>query len=73
MFKPSLTIHKSPTGALSVIECSEDAAKCEQAYKDCIEEGEIQYIRNGRLEKQKKIAKRVIPKAKKSATKKASK
>jgi len=56
MFKASLTLHKSPKGKLTVLELSEDAEKCLKAYQTCKEPGEIQYIRAGRIEKQKKIA-----------------
>lgn len=55
MFKPSATVHKSPSGALKVLVCSEDASKCLDAYKQCTEAGEVAYIRKGYIDKLKKI------------------
>jgi hypothetical protein len=69
MFKASLTLHKSPKGKLTVLELSEDAEKCLKAYQTCKEPGEIQYIRAGRIDKQKKIAE---PEPKKKAAKKVA-
>jgi len=69
MFKPSLTVHKSPKGKLTVLVCSEDAVKAIDAYKACTDPGEVQLIQRGHFQKQKKIA---AP-AKKKATKKATK
>jgi len=56
MFKPSLTIHKSPKGALKVIVCSEDADDAVNAYVACKDAGEVQLIVRGTLQKQKKVA-----------------
>tara|TARA_R110000772_G_scaffold212200_1_gene322745 strand:- start:256 stop:459 length:204 start_codon:yes stop_codon:yes gene_type:complete len=53
--KPSVTIHRSASGVLKVLECSEDASKCLDAYKACEEPGQIVYIRKGHTDKQKKI------------------
>ena len=55
MFKPSVTIHRSSKGVVKVLECSEDAGKCLDAYKACEEPGEIVYIRKGHVDKQKKV------------------
>lgn len=55
MFKPSATLHKSPSGVLSVLVCSEDASECLDAFKACTEPGEIAYLRKGHLDKFKKI------------------
>lgn len=55
MFKPSLTIHKSPKGKLSVLSLSEDADDAVKAYVECADEGEIQLVVRGQLQKQKKI------------------
>lgn len=55
MFKPSATLHKSPSGALSVLVCSEDANECLIAFKACTEPGEVAYLRKGHLDKFKKI------------------
>ena len=62
MFKPSVTIHRSAKGVVKVLVCSEDAGKCLDAYKSCIEPGEIVYIRKGHTDKQKKVI--VQPEAK---------
>ena len=56
MFKPSLTVHKSPKGKLTVLVCSEDADKAIAAYKACKDPGEVQLIQRGHFQKQKKIA-----------------
>jgi len=56
MFKPSLTVHKSPKGKLTVLVCSEDADKAIEAYKACKDPGEVQLIQRGHFQKQKKIA-----------------
>jgi hypothetical protein len=55
MFKPSATFHKSPSGALSVIVCSESANECLIAYKACKEPGQVAYMRQGHLDRFKKI------------------
>jgi 5-deoxy-D-glucuronate isomerase len=55
MFKPSLTVHKSPKGKLTVLVCSEDANKAIDAYKACTDPGEVQLIQRGHFQKQKKI------------------
>ncbi len=55
MFKPSLTIHKTPKGKLSILSLSEDADDAVKAYVECAEEGEIQLVIRGQLQKQKKI------------------
>ena len=55
MFKPSVTIHRSEKGVVKVLECSEDAGKCLDAYKSCTESGEVIYIRKGHLDKMKKV------------------
>ena len=55
MFKPSVTIHRSAKGVVKVLECSEDAGKCIDAYKACKEAGEVIYIRKGHLDKMKKV------------------
>jgi len=55
MFKPSVTIHRSAKGVVKVLECSEDAGKCLDAYKSCTEPGEIVYIRKGYTDKMKKV------------------
>jgi hypothetical protein len=55
MFKPSATFHKSPTGVITVIVCSEDANECLSAYKACQEPGEVAYFRKGHLDKLKKV------------------
>jgi len=55
MFKPSATLHKSPEGVITVIECSEDANVCLGAYKACQEPGEVAYIRKGHIDKFKKV------------------
>jgi len=70
MFKPSLTVHKSPKGKLTVIVCSEDANKAIDAYKACTDPGEVQLIQRGHFQKQKKIK---APVVEKKATKKAIK
>ena len=67
MFKPSLTIHKTPKGSVSVICVSEDADDAVKAYVECKEAGEIQLIVNGQLQKQKKIE--AVAKPKKSKAK----
>ncbi|MEM6885886.1 MAG: hypothetical protein AAF571_12725, partial [Verrucomicrobiota bacterium] len=54
MFKPSATIHKSPAGEVKVLECSEDAQLCLEAYLNCEDPGELIYIRQGSIEKHKK-------------------
>ena len=54
MFKPSATLHKSPSGVLSVLVCSEDANECLIAFKSCTEPGEVAYMRKGHLDKFKK-------------------
>jgi hypothetical protein len=66
MLKPSVTIHRSAKGVVKVLECSEDASKCLDAYKACEEPGEIVYIRKGHTDKQKKIIGQPVPKAKKA-------
>ena len=55
MLKPSATFHKSPSGKLSVIESSADASICLEAYKNCIEPGEVVFLRKGQIDKFKKI------------------
>ena len=55
MLKPSVTIHRSEKGVVKVIECSEDAGKCLDAYKTCTEPGEVVYIRKGHIDKMKKV------------------
>ena len=66
MFKPSLTVHKSPKGELTVLVCSEDADKAIEAYKACKDPGEVQLIQRGHFQKQKKIAaQKKVEKAKK--------
>lgn len=69
MFKPSVTVHKSPDGVLKVLECSVDATVCLEVYKACTEPGEVVYIRKGFTEKRKKIA---SPPVVKTAVKKSS-
>ena len=67
MFRPSVTIHRSAKGVVKVLECSEDAGKCLDAYKTCQEPGEIVYIRKGHTDKQKKVIGQPVPvKAKKA-------
>jgi len=67
MFKPSVKIHRSAKGDVKVLECSEDAGKCLDAYKACEEPGEIVYIRKGHTDKQKKVIGQPAPiKAKKA-------
>ena len=66
-FKPSLTIHKSPKGALSVLACSEDADDAVKAFEGCADAGEIQLIIRGQLQKARKID--GAPAPKKRATK----
>lgn len=70
MFKPSLTVHKSPKGKLTVLVLSEDADKAIKAYKACTDPGEVQLIQRGHFQKQKKIK---APVVEKKATKKAAK
>ena len=67
MFKPSLTIHKTPKGSVSVICVSEDADDAVKAYVECKEAGEIQLIVRGQLQKQKNIE--AVEKPKKSKAK----
>ena len=55
MFKPSLTVHKSPKGVLKVLVCSEDANEAIDAYKACTDPGEVQLIQRGHFQKQRKI------------------
>ena len=55
MFKPSATLHKSPSGVLSVLVCSENANDCLVAYKTCTEPGQVAYLRNGHLDRYRKI------------------
>lgn len=55
MFKPSATIHKSPSGVLSVLVCSENANECLIAYKACAEPGQVAYLRHGHLDRYRKI------------------
>ena len=64
MFKPSATIHRSAKGVVKVLECSEDAGKCLDAYKGCKEAGEIVYLRKGHIDKMKKVI--AAPKPKKA-------
>jgi hypothetical protein len=64
MFKPSATLHKSPSGALSVLVCSEDANECLIAFKACTEPGEVAYLRKGHLDKFKKIDSTMVAKPK---------
>jgi len=71
MFKPSATLHKSPSGALSVLVCSEDANECLIAFKACTEPGEVAYLRKGHLDKFKKIDSIMVAKPK--AAKKTAK
>jgi hypothetical protein len=71
MFKPSATLHKSPSGALSVLVCSEDANECLIAFKACTEPGEVAYLRKGHLDKFKKIDSIMVAKPK--PTKKTAK
>lgn len=73
MFKPSATLHKAPSGVLSVLVCSEDANECLVAFKACTEPGEVAYLRKGHLDKFKKIDSIKVAKpvaSKKTATKK---
>ena len=56
MFRPNATIHKSPTGKVTVLACSEDAVECVDAYKDCKKAGEVVYLRKGHLDKRKSIS-----------------
>ena len=67
-FKPSVTIHKSPKGALSVLACSEDADDAVKAFEGCTDAGEIQLIIRGQLQKARKIE-GGAPAPKKRATK----
>lgn len=69
MFKPSATVHKSPSGELKVLVCSEDASKCLDAYKSCTEPGELVFIRKGHVDKIKKIDGVELVPAKKKAVK----
>lgn len=71
MFKPSATLHKSPSGVLSVLVCSEDANECLIAFKACTEPGEVAYLRKGHLDKFKKIDSIMVAKPK--AAKKTAK
>ena len=68
MFKPSLTVHKSPKGKLTLLALSEDADDAVTAYANCTDEGEAQLIVRGQLQKQKKIdapiAKKKAPRGK---------
>ena len=72
MFKPSATLHKSPSGVLSVLVCSEDANECLIAFKACTEPGEVAYLRKGHLDKFKKIPVDIMV-AKPKAAKKTAK
>lgn len=67
MFKPSLTVHKSPKGKLTVLVCSEDAGEAIDAYKSCTEPGEVNLIQRGHFSKQKKIKAPAKKAAKKAA------
>ena len=67
MFKPSLTVHKSPKGKLTVLCVSEDADDAVKAYVDCKDAGEIQLIVRGQLQKQKKIRDLVAEEKRKAA------
>tara|TARA_R110002020_G_scaffold308125_2_gene523873 strand:+ start:733 stop:942 length:210 start_codon:yes stop_codon:yes gene_type:complete len=62
MFKPSITVHKSPEGKLTLLALSEDADDTVNAYHNCKEEGEVQLIVRGQLQKQKKIDAPIIEK-----------
>lgn len=78
MLKPSVTIHKSPEGELTVLVCSEDATVCLDAYKACDEPGEVIYIRKGFTDKRKKVISKepkeaTVKKAAKKAAKKVVK
>ena len=55
MFKPSVTIHKSITGEITVIECSESSSLCLESYKACKIPGQLAYFRMGHLDRFKKI------------------
>lgn len=70
MFKASIAIHKSPSGVLKVLACSEDSDDVVGAYSACNDAGEVQLIIRGRLQKQKKV---VGAKPKSKPTKKAVK
>jgi len=70
MFKPSLTVHKSPKGKLTVLSVSENADEAVKSYVECKEAGEVQLIVRGQLQKQKKID---APVVEKKPTKKAAK
>lgn len=66
MFKPSITVHKSNDGVVKVLEASEDATKCLDAYHNCEEPGEVVYIRKGHTDKMKRIIESESPPAKKA-------
>lgn len=55
MFKPSLTVHKSPKGKLKVLVCSEDAGEAIKAYDACEDPGEVQLILRGHYQKSKPV------------------
>jgi|9_EtaG_2_1085328.scaffolds.fasta_scaffold80235_1 hypothetical protein len=71
MFKPSLTVHKSDKGELSVLVCSEDAGEAIAAYRECENPGEVQLIIRGHYSKHKKI--KAGPEPVKKVAKKATK
>ena len=54
-FKASLAIHKAPSGAISVLACSEDADDAVKAFEACSDAGEIQLVIRGNVQKQRKI------------------
>lgn len=68
-FKPSLAIHKAPSGALSVLACSEDADEAVKAFEACSDAGEAQLVIRGNVQKQRKIE--GAPVAKKRAAKRS--
>tara|TARA_R110000744_G_scaffold90984_10_gene176619 strand:- start:5212 stop:5421 length:210 start_codon:yes stop_codon:yes gene_type:complete len=68
MFKPSLTIHKSVSGSISVLSCGEDADEAVLCYNACTKAGEVQLVIGGILQKQKKVQ----AKAKKAKSKQTS-
>ena len=73
MFKPSLTVHKSPKGVVKVLVCSESAGEAIDAYKACSEPGEVQLIQRGHFQKSKKVASKEQIAAKAKARENAAK
>jgi len=53
MFKPSVTVLRTPDGDVRVLACSEDSSICLDAYRSCEDLGEIVYIRQGHIDKRK--------------------